>query len=648
MDILEFQGEHRWLSNFWFAKVMLDDVVYPSVEHAYQAAKTYPSERPPFLSCTAAEAKKLGRQVVIRDEWELVKLDVMRSLIEQKFAPGTDLAKKLLETGDVRLVEGNKWGDTFWGVCNGRGQNHLGEILMAQRSQLKNQNSPLHILEHSSHTYSPRTYENASRADLTVAFACDFTTAGEKLTHKAAGDRFVSIDLKTDPLQAARILYKSMRDRNARSLNVAGNGLYTLSRNSWTQKGVNDYIYAVLAKVHEYWPIQSVRSGGQTGADIAGIVAAYALKIPATALFPKGLIQRGEDKIDRPKTLTEIRLQVERGAQNLSGLKTVAMSSSEEELAKLRRFHIDGIAPSNSDVFVFGSNLAGRHGAGAAKLAISKFGAIYGQGVGRQGQSYAIPTKDGREGAAPLSDPRATLPIEVIKKHIEDFINYAEKQTQETFVVSRIGCVLAGYKDEEIAPLFARAPLNCSMPDTWKPWLAGRRAKEIVDSEHKAGVKEAGKEKDVENGQEKKDLALNGGVGRIRVVSKRKGGTPAEADEIVIDGDRKSAVFGNPHVLSDWESADERAAVIERFNKENLEPDLASNGPISREIDRLAARVASGEKIALACWCAPLPCHCDLIANNVMRRVMTKTGVQENIPTKTNLKRMFGRFKQPS
>lgn len=137
MDILEFQGEYRWLSNFWPAGVMLDGVAYPSVENAYQAAKTHPENRAPFQRCTSWEAKKLGRQIPVRSGWNDIKVDVMRSLIEQKFAPGTTLANKLLATGDGAIIEGNSWGDTFWGVCRGKGENHLGKILMAQRTALQ-------------------------------------------------------------------------------------------------------------------------------------------------------------------------------------------------------------------------------------------------------------------------------------------------------------------------------------------------------------------------------------------------------------------------------------------------------------------------------------------------------------------------------
>lgn len=135
-SITSFQGEYRWLSNFWPAPVSLDGVVYPSVEHAYQAAKTDPCLRAPFLTCTPGEAKRLGRFAPIRPEWERIKIQTMRDLIGQKFTAGMPLAEKLIATARRELVEGNTWGDVFWGVCRGRGDNWLGRLLMARRDHL--------------------------------------------------------------------------------------------------------------------------------------------------------------------------------------------------------------------------------------------------------------------------------------------------------------------------------------------------------------------------------------------------------------------------------------------------------------------------------------------------------------------------------
>lgn len=135
--INEFQREFRFLSNFWPAPVALDGVVYPSVEHAYVAAKTLDlSARHVILNSTPGEAKRYGRTLKLRSDWEQVKIPVMRDLVSQKFAH-RGLAAKLRATGDAELIEGNTWGDTFWGVCKGRGQNHLGKILMGVREAIR-------------------------------------------------------------------------------------------------------------------------------------------------------------------------------------------------------------------------------------------------------------------------------------------------------------------------------------------------------------------------------------------------------------------------------------------------------------------------------------------------------------------------------
>ena len=109
-------------------------------------------------------------------------------------------------------------------------------------------------------------------------------------------------------------------------------------------------------------------------------------------------------------------------------------------------------------IFVFGSNEAGIHGAGAALHAQQKHGAILGRGVGLQGYSYAIPTKDRR---------LHTLPLSVIHGYVQDFVHFALDHPSLTFEVTRIGCGLAGYTDADIAPLFRGAPANCRLPAGW-------------------------------------------------------------------------------------------------------------------------------------------------------------------------------------
>jgi ribA/ribD-fused uncharacterized protein len=123
-------GGNSFLSNFYVHDGW-------TVEHQFQAAKTDDPRwvRAILHSATPGQAKKLGRQAPIRATWEQEKIAVMLTLLRVKFSI-PDLARRLVETGDEDLVEGNTWGDTFWGVCNGVGENWLGRLLMQVREEL--------------------------------------------------------------------------------------------------------------------------------------------------------------------------------------------------------------------------------------------------------------------------------------------------------------------------------------------------------------------------------------------------------------------------------------------------------------------------------------------------------------------------------
>lgn len=115
----------------------------------------------------------------------------------------------------------------------------------------------------------------------------------------------------------------------------------------------------------------------------------------------------------------------------------------------------------SGEIFVFGSNLRGAHGAGAARDALS-LGAVMGEGIGRQGQTYAIPTKDWNI---------ETLSIKAIRPHVEVFCDYARTHWKDTFFVTALGTGLAGYTHKDIAPLFRDVPGNCRMPPEWLEYL---------------------------------------------------------------------------------------------------------------------------------------------------------------------------------
>jgi N-glycosidase YbiA len=139
--INSFDGEYRFLSNFWPCRILYEGIEYASTEHAFQAAKTLDVDMRQDITKlrTASEAKMWGKVIPLRPDWEQVKIDVMETLLRIKFRKGTSLFHKLLATGDQELVEGNYWHDEFWGVCScpkhGQGLNWLGHLLMKIRDE---------------------------------------------------------------------------------------------------------------------------------------------------------------------------------------------------------------------------------------------------------------------------------------------------------------------------------------------------------------------------------------------------------------------------------------------------------------------------------------------------------------------------------
>ncbi len=135
--INEFDGKHHFLSNFWEHPIVWLGIDFNSVEAAYQASKALSLIiAREFSTLPPGQAKKKGRLITVRPDWENVKLGIMESLVRIKFTDNPWLKEQLLATGDEELIEGNWWGDTFWGVCKGVGQNNLGKILMQVRQEL--------------------------------------------------------------------------------------------------------------------------------------------------------------------------------------------------------------------------------------------------------------------------------------------------------------------------------------------------------------------------------------------------------------------------------------------------------------------------------------------------------------------------------
>lgn len=201
------------------------------------------------------------------------------------------------------------------------------------------------VIEHKSAKYPPRTEHNANSADLTVAFAEDYESGGERLTKKLAEakgkERYIALPLHLEPIEAARLLWKRCKDLNVKVLNVAGNGIYTLSHHGWTENSVNEWVYQVFKLVTAHHKFDMIISGGQTGADFAGGVVAEALGIDAVMTFPNGFLQRTLTQHALTQTesdvLREVAVQLQVLRDNHPELQALAL---EKEKTKRNR-HVE-------------------------------------------------------------------------------------------------------------------------------------------------------------------------------------------------------------------------------------------------------------------------------------------------------------------
>lgn len=132
--INEFRDEYFFLSNFYNCTINYKGYTFKNTEAAFQAAKC-PERMAEFCELNPSEAKKLGRRVALRKDWELIKDTVMYDVCKAKFFQNPELLDKLVDTGDSELIEGNTWGDRVWGICDGVGENRLGKILMLIRDE---------------------------------------------------------------------------------------------------------------------------------------------------------------------------------------------------------------------------------------------------------------------------------------------------------------------------------------------------------------------------------------------------------------------------------------------------------------------------------------------------------------------------------
>ena len=134
MVIDDFRGEYFFLSNFYPVEVTYEGYSYKNNEAAFQAQKDL-SRREEFINLNPMMSKIKGKKVKLRNDWDEVKVSIMEEIVRCKFDQNLDIKEKLINTKGKTLIEGNKWNDTFWGMCNGKGENILGKILMNLREE---------------------------------------------------------------------------------------------------------------------------------------------------------------------------------------------------------------------------------------------------------------------------------------------------------------------------------------------------------------------------------------------------------------------------------------------------------------------------------------------------------------------------------
>lgn len=194
-----FDGQYRFLSNFYEAPLLFRGLVFENAEAAFHSQKC-PQRAKEFQGLNASQSKRLGRQVEMRPDWDKVRDQVMYEVVSEKFSQNSKIRERLIATGEAMLVEGNTWNDRYWGVCNGIGQNKLGKILMRVRSELmqKEQLFPLEEGYHHGECVASNAINAASENSYDIPIVREVGIPGQSVLEglteamkKAGATRFV-------------------------------------------------------------------------------------------------------------------------------------------------------------------------------------------------------------------------------------------------------------------------------------------------------------------------------------------------------------------------------------------------------------------------------------------------------------------------
>lgn len=195
-----FDGQYRFLSNFYEAPLLFRGLVFENAEAAFHSQKCLQRAKQ-FQGLNASQAKQLGRQVVIRPDWDKVRDQVMYEVVFEKFSQNAEIRERLITTGEAELIEGNTWNDRYWGVCNGIGQNKLGKILMRVRGELLQKEKFFVFIDegyHHGECIAANAIDTATKNDFDIPIVREVGIPGQSVLeglaeamNKAGQDRFV-------------------------------------------------------------------------------------------------------------------------------------------------------------------------------------------------------------------------------------------------------------------------------------------------------------------------------------------------------------------------------------------------------------------------------------------------------------------------
>lgn len=549
--------------------------------------------------------------------------------------------------------------------------------------------APITFEEDSSPYYKERTRRNAESADVTIAFAVDFSTAGEKCTKNVAGDRYIAINLPplTYYKNPDNIFNRAMLKERVEKIeagiialsekygfqhvevdiNVAGNGVYTLKQHGISQNDVDRFVTDVFRSI-ETRPnihIHSIRSGGQTGIDESGIKAATALGIPATVLAPKGWKFRGPDGVDISEE------QAFKARFNTPAKKSESIENQPlfepfeiENILIGKFFHDDtfhekeipiDFTRANGQRYTFVASdyiLTNSDDNSADPIIVIGY-------YDESGKRVTVPAREteAKEMNAILFSMQDKYIQADLFRRMKDVRAERDDETTQRYRFNNLfkSNVLAFNSDVDVDGNLFSLPEGQYMGSVLKKTVEDALAegfeknqvkafaaehKEIIETRYyliESQKKLAEEAIALVSGEEKQYQASQ--HGKIRVVNVRDFGGPdgfesASRSNVYIGRRPQGNVLGNPftHIANKQTLAKyvvgSREESVEKYS-EYFDENYGKNKEYTNAIDAIYERVKSGEDITLGCWCKPLACHGDIIKAKLEERLSKDNNMEQ-------------------